>query len=695
MKTALLSREPTQILSITPFYGDEPTPVPLFSNVVDCIAASLSRLIPEKLLLALLEAQRSQTLSSVFPSLEEALPLMAWTYDPQKPNFACFSLFCLADFTHGVGRYFIDILSRWLTPGKVIPVYSANSLRFTLTGYPKEPLFFHQMICPISTNEDLKTIDQNFPLLRSEMALNIRAVIHARKIVTTKRLSAEQMKILLKEQLSSLFSRENKEFETGLLEQIHSILIKTTAEDKIDQIKQQLTTTLQSKTEPYDRDIFSEMQHFVSFFSQSFAATRKTSHLTRLVSFYYLFRKNLQNQVQEAPDKRHLSLKLFRSFILEQEQQRPVLGVLIALNLLKEHELFDTLHALEAVQHCLPHAELVPHSSVTDRQNQHKMRILYFEVQKGDNTPFSLEETSLLRQRLPLELKASVENVVNTVFMPRNDEEVMRSIVLLANELKYVDDIPQVVVHFDRQTEQEILFIVIFLRILRPPIKEMRDLTANDPSIRVLEIKKVGTLRKRYHREASVFHIAVAKKPYMRKDFSLDLFKARQQVIVKLEELFGPIRDYNGGLLAKQHEVYFELHKSLSPYQKTQDYILENLFYSLTPVITRSTLPLVALRHLFCATLAVADHDFTSHPSFLHIETIEECILILFATPEEKKRDQLLSLIEQLDIPATNLSYTLLEAYEAACLGLILRTDHPLLPKKFSTALLKLVKENS
>lgn len=681
----------TTSLSISPFSEAGLPPYPLFPLAISYIEANLKTLLPHKLFEELLAAQNAGTLEKAFPSLGDELPFIGWSYNKENPGFASFSLLCPADFTHGVGRYFIDILSRWLTPGKVIPVYGSNSLRFTLTGLSEEPLFFQQIICPIPP-EDLKTIEQNFSLLCSEMRLNIRAVIHARRIVTIKRLSPIQMKMLLKEQLSSLFFREQKEFETSLLEQLHSILIKTTAEHKIDQIKQQLTTSLQNKTEPYDRDIFSEMQYFVSFFSQSFAALRKSSHLTRLVSFYYLFRKNLQHQVQEAPEKRHLSLKLFRSFLLDEKKERPILGVLIALNFLKEHELFDTLHALEAVQHCLPHAELVPLSSVTDRQNLQKIRILYFEVQKGDHSPFSIEETALLRQRLPLELKSSVENVVNTVFMPRNDEEVMRSIILLANQLKYVDDIPQVIIHFDRQTEEEILFIVIFLRILRPPVKELRDLTADDHSIRILETKKVGTLRKRYHKEASVFHIALSKKGYLRKDFSLDLFKARQQVTAKLEELFGPIRDYNGGLLAKQHEVYFELHKSLSPYQKTQDYILENLFYSLTPVITRSTLPLIALRHLFCATLAVANHNFEQSPTFLHIETIEECIIILFAASEAKTRDSLFSRIEQLDIPASNLSYTLLQAYEATCLGLILRTDHPLLPEKFSTELLKVVR---
>lgn len=695
MKSSEIDLECRESLSITPFCADTPIEAPHFDLFHRYVEANINTLLPDQLHHLLIEAQKNNTLNQVIGQFEDQLPIIAFSHEGSAPTFVRFSLLCFADFTHGAGRYFTDMIARWAYPGKATILYSTQSLRFAITGFPNVYFFFYQGISPIETAEDLEAISKNFNILRREIQLNIRSVMHARKIVKTKHLTDTQMKMVIKEQMASLLSREDKDIEKDLLEQMHELLIKAATEEKIDQIKQQLTRALLNKTEPYERDIFNEMQHFVSFFSQSFAAVRQTSHLTRLVSFYYLFRKHLQHEVEAAPDKRHLSVKLFRTSVKEEETELATLGLLIAINLLKEHELFDALHALEAVQHCMPNVEMVPSSYVTDRQNLDKIRLLYFEVKKTDHTPFSLEETNLLRQRLPQELKASVENVVNAVFMPNNDEEIMRNIILLASELKYVDDIPQVIVHFDRQKGQDVIFSVVLLRIIRPNSPPIDDLLARERSIRILEIKEAGTVRKRYAKQACVFHIVMPKKPYLRKNFTLDLFKARQNVISQLEQIFGHIRDYNGGLLAKQHEVYFELHKSLSPDQQAQDYLLENLFYSLSPVINRSTLPLQALRSLFGMTLEVGGHNFSEKRAFFRREEMQGCINVFFAHPDEKERDRLFKKIKKLSIPTANLTYTFIDAYDVPCLGLILRTDQPFLSESSRSSFLQTFQQQS
>ena len=57
--------------------------------------------------------------------------------------------------------------------------------------------------------------------------------------------------------------------------------------------------------------------------------------------------------------------------------------------------------------------------------------------------------------------------------MPRNEEEVMRNILILSEQLKLVRDLPQIIVSFDEQTDKYVSFTVILLRILKsnPPNK--------------------------------------------------------------------------------------------------------------------------------------------------------------------------------------------------------------------------------
>ena len=89
------------------------------------------------------------------------------------------------------------------------------------------------------------------------------------------------------------------------------------------------------------------------------------------------------------------------------------------------------------------------------------------EIEKKDGSPFSLEEMKELKKTLPYELKESVESVLHPVLMPRNEEEIMRNILLLSQQLKYISDLPQVIISFNAQTEQALQFTMILLRILR------------------------------------------------------------------------------------------------------------------------------------------------------------------------------------------------------------------------------------
>ena len=152
------------------------------------------------------------------------------------------------------------------------------------------------------------------------------------------------------------------------------------------------------------------------------------------------------------------------------------------------------------------------------------------------------------------------------MLMPRNEEEIMRTILILSNQLKYATDLPQVTISFDMQTEEELRFTVILLRPLKgneSPLSEIILNAKTELKVYRIESKKVGPLRKKYVKEANVFAVGVSKKKYKRKDFSIDLFKARQTVSSELERIFSGIRDFNGGILSKQQEVYQELRSLL------------------------------------------------------------------------------------------------------------------------------------
>ena len=226
--------------------------------------------------------------------------------------------------------------------------------------------------------------------------------------------------------------------------------------------------------------------------------------------------------------------------------------------------------------------------------------MLYFEVEKEELTDFSTLEREGLKEKLSIELQAGIEKVAHSLFMPRNEEEVMRNIITLSNQLRFFKDLPQAIISFDEQTESELSFTVIWLRILKPgdvPIEEVFGKSTCLLKIVLERIRQMGLIRKKFPKEASVFRVKIPIASFLRSDCSVDLFKARYFLVTELESVLGQFRDYNGGMIAKQHEQYLALKKRV--WDRKDEWILENFFHSIFPIELRSVFPIEPLEILF------------------------------------------------------------------------------------------------
>jgi hypothetical protein len=186
--------------------------------------------------------------------------------------------------------------------------------------------------------------------------------------------------------------------------------------------------------------------------------------------------------------------------------------------------------------------------------------------------------------------------------MLRNEEEVIRHIVTLSGQLKFVRDLPQVILSFERQTETDLIFNVILVRILFPESLSIQNLFDQKQLLLTYihdRVKRVGMLRKRYPKEATVFQVSFKSYPFLRDDHSVDLYKARQEVIKDLERVIGEIRDYYGGMIIKQLELLGALKHEIGELSRTDELLLESFFHSLYPVEMRSVLSPEPLRKLF------------------------------------------------------------------------------------------------
>jgi hypothetical protein len=514
------------------------------------IRAALQRLIPDELF----EEEGGEE------AFEEMLPLVHGA----DGGAGVFSLCLICPCRRNVGRFFYEMIAKGLLPGSHAETVLFFHADFTLPGWSEQVYFFAEIALSVES-EERELLRKRFALLLPEIRLGVGSFYHANRILEARGLSVDE---------------------------------------KGTQLQEALLALAECRPAAFGDDLFEELQHFLLRAGSPFKAAREVWHMCRLVALFYFFRNKVRMQAEEAPDRRFLRCKIGRVRVHLPLGIKQVLGICIGINFLGEHEIFDQRHLLRAIQVCCPGSRFVEDSCFVRRE--HDVQVLYLEVEKGGGEPFSSEEVRRLRALLPQQLKARVEQLARPLFMPRNEEEVMRHVVALSQELRYASDLPQVVISFDGQTGEGLSFTLIVLRALLPgalPLRELFVRAASSFQCLVDRVKKVGTIRRKYPKEATVLRVRFPNGEFLRDDHSVDLYKARQAVVEELHRVLGGFRDYNGGMIAKQLEVFCALKESLGEVGRREEFLLENFFHSIFPVEMRGVVPFQALQRLFLMIL--------------------------------------------------------------------------------------------
>lgn len=564
--------------------------------------------------------------------LHQVIPLITCSDTRNFPG--TLSFFVLSKYRSNSFKFFFQMISHWLTPGRRLNVVLLYATDFRLTYISEEVYSICEVMISVADRVEFKEIESNFPIIATEIALGIQSEFYARRLMEIKGLTADD--------------------KTALIQGFIALLVERFPNH-------------------YDNDIFTEMQHILVTCRDDFKAVRQARHLSRIISIQYLFRKGLREALKKNSHRRYLHLKLFRALIQTSEGSKRVLSVLVGVNFIRDQESFGERNLIKAIQHYIPSAIPLENSFFIDKQRSQNICLSYIEVEKQDGTSFTSAEFRKLRRELPGNLKNRVERRLHTVFMPRNEEEVMRNILTLTNQIKYVRDIPQVSITFDEQAYAHLYFTVILARLLKPESCSIADLfKQSNSSAEYLHdrTKIMGYVRKKYAKEATVFRLKLPKENFLRADHSIDLYKARQTVVNELLDVIGEIRDYNGGMISKQHELLSAIREALSDVKEYDELLLENFFYSLAPVVVRTLVDPLAFKTLFLMLLeGLKEHK--SEGYYLNFHTDPYNIFALMIIEEVSLREHIHRALQDLHIPSAELAYASIKTHGYSCLGYI------------------------
>lgn len=263
-------------------------------------------------------------------------------------------------------------------------------------------------------------------------------------------------------------------------------------------------------------------------------------------------------------------------------------GILLAIPLASpECVAFEKKIILKEAQNLIPGLKDLPNSYLCFSDKV--LRIFYIEIRKTRGGCLNSEERKLFYSELLSRLQEIATNTSKPLLFPGTEEEQFKNIRHLSQELKYVRDLPQVMISFVEYLPNRLKFLVVVLRIIKPDSATLISLSNHLSSSVKFSLENVLCLdkvRKKYLKEATVFTLEVSGSLFVHNHQMVNLRMARQYIVKEVESMIGPFRDYNGGLISKEQEQLISIKRNLEKKGLFFPF-LEDFFYSIKPISFR------------------------------------------------------------------------------------------------------------
>lgn len=416
-------------------------------------------------------------------------------------------------------------------------------------------------------------------------------------------------------------------------------------------------------TQSIDSSILKDLQLVYLLASNKYLDHRTYSHLFRLVMSIYLMQKKLLQRATFASQERHIEMRWLNATLHFPFSSHSVLGCIIAFNTLDKHEFFDEENFILALEKSVPELRLVK-ESLYYHQSQHKnLKICYFEIEKKDGIPFSLQDRLLLKNNIEEKVKNTIKIFSPNSFNEHNEEELYKTILVLSREIQYEQDLPQASISIERPSGNEIVFRIILVYILPFHHFSLKDCFRNCTFVsqRILTVKQLED----HPVEAHIFHLHLPKDvSLMKTDGSFNFYAARQKITQIIKNAIGEFRDYNGGIIVKQHELFQSFKENFPEIANQEPETLETFFYALTPIEKQAVLSVEVLSKLFNYFLENRAQELTKETPYFFKAYFHEQQIFLSAYANHSFAKAVISFIKEQIFNLLNTAYNFIEVKE-------------------------------
>ena len=237
--------------------------------------------------------------------MKDTLPLIKWDeFSPSKRTITI-SLLCLKNTRLSIDVLLPELLKQRLLPGREVSILSFNHMYFHHNHLREQVLFIGAVTILLDSPQERLLAIENLPILEQE----IKSAIH---------IPTQGVALLAKK--------------------VHSLPTNIAA------VQHKLTLLLRKFPHDIDESIFEDMDRLFVLSHREFLYNRNPNHISRLITSIYILQKNitvyyLQRRPIPSGATSPIPANLTFPFCV-----KPVLGCLIGIGRLQEHEILEERH---------------------------------------------------------------------------------------------------------------------------------------------------------------------------------------------------------------------------------------------------------------------------------------------------------------------------------------------------------------
>ncbi len=581
------------------------------------IECALEKLLPENFFEDLDKTQNDYLKEERRALFESLLPFVSWSTCTKTP--CALSVFFICHPTSIKTLAFAKhLLCHSLTPGKALNILSHNALEFIASDLSEDRYIYCEITVEVEFARDLEKIQRKLPLIAAEIRRGITSASCAQQ-------SLEKKEAFLPWKVDLIYDD---------LYQVHARLPAI-----------------------FTDELFKTFHHFLLAVPSAFRSIRKARHISRTLCYLFYKCRSIRQMASHLSFPKHVQVKMFPTKLHFPFGTRKVTGIVIALSLLKDRQFFDEALLMDAIQSILPTARLVKNSYFMI--DSVRSIGVYIEIENTDGSPISYQMRLRLERLLPSEIRGHIEELIHPIFMPRNDEEIYQSVIKLGGALTAPTSKARVLITYDQQVDDTLVFSVVCVRLIRldaPPLSATLTHLQKNFSASFDQVKVIGKLDNTLVKEANIFSLKAPKKKFLRKDGFIDLHKAKNTLFQEIKKDLIDGVDVHAELMESQEHLFESLKMDIPHLSKNQEYILEGLFYSMTPMNALCELSIAPIKELFFLLLEVIDGS-SSHKlnDCLFMEHDEQFEYAVLRSDDATFKDEIDLMLSSLNIAAHHL----------------------------------------